>query len=241
MKRMIIFFVALILCLGCIPDPNLKELDLKAFKITIPKSWVYKKLQGEDSFVGEIVIRKSVLSFDFSNMGYANSLIPTEQDYLNGNEWLTPCLFCKTGITYTASFNVHAEKLRQMNEKGITDSTLVKVEADPEPDRKIHKPNTAEKQKYPKADYVALLTYRDSTILFPIQIPYKIKLHNIRIDTTDKYIIKTIWPKSIGKGITGIYFHGRKNHLTFNLSGYGLSQLEQEQALTAFKSIKIIE
>jgi hypothetical protein len=221
---------------------DVKELNLKVFKITIPKNWNYKKVQGEDSFVGEIITaKKSVLSFDYSNMGYANSLIPSEKEYLDKGDWLRECIFCKPNVTYTASFNVKAEKLSQMKAKGITDSSLVKVEAYPNPEKSIHLANHLEKQKYPKADYIALLTYKGNTISYPIQIPDKIKFHNIHIDTTDKYIIKTVWPKKVGTGMTAIYFHGRKNHLTFNLGGSGLSQIEQEQALLAFKTIKITE
>ncbi|RKR83892.1 hypothetical protein BDD43_4107 [Mucilaginibacter gracilis] len=226
---------------GFIQYNNLKELDLKSFKIIIPRTWVYKEERGEDSFIGRILTMHSYFVFDFSYHGYANSLIPTEQEYLKKESWLKDCLFCKPGITYTANFNVKSEKARQMKEKGITDSTLVKVEAEPTPKSEIHQPNQKEKIKYPKADYIAKLTYKDSAIILPINIPSEIKNHNIRIDSTNRYIIKTISPKVTGKGITAIYFYGKKDHLTFNLVAANLDAREQEQALTAFKTISIKE
>jgi hypothetical protein len=73
----------------------------------------------------------------------------------------------------------------------------------------------------------------------PIEIPTTIKMHNIKIDSTDNYVIKTIWPKVPGTGMTGIYFQGRASHLTFNLVGYNLSKQNQTLALQAFKTIVI--
>jgi hypothetical protein len=218
-----------------------KQLDLGAFKISIPKDWVYQKLDGVDSFIGVIKTPKSTLQFDCSSMGYANHLVLSENEYLKGDDWLmnyTP--FYKVGVTYTANFNVKAEKLRQMKERGITDSTLIHIEADPsyETKRLIHKPTIEQKKKYPNADYIADLTYRDSTIHIPITIPIEIKHENIRIDTTEKYIIKTIWPKIAAKGITGVNIKNRKSDLNFNLVGAGLSKQEQEMALQMFKTIQ---
>jgi hypothetical protein len=127
-----------------------------------------------------------------------------------------------------------------MKEKGITDSTLVHVEADPSYETKkfVHTPTSEQKRKFPNADYIADLTYRDSTIYIPIAIPIEIKCENIRIDTTEKYIIKTIWPKVATKGITGVYIKYRKSNLNFNLVGGGLSKQEQNMALQMFKTIE---
>jgi hypothetical protein len=221
-----------------------QELDLKAFKISLPKNWKYKKEQGEDSFVGRFVtFQKTSLSFDFSTNGYANSLPPTEQEYLKKQEWKRECYFCKPGVTYTANFNVKNEKIAQMKKMETTDSSLVHVEADPDYKTQsvIRKVSQSDKNKFPKADYIATLTYKDSTIYVPIEIPATIKAHNIKTDSTDKYIIKTIWPKIPTKGLTGIYIKGRNSNLTFNLVGGGLSVADQELALKAFKTIKIKE
>jgi hypothetical protein len=126
-----------------------KDLDLGAFKISIPQEWNYKKVQGDDSFIGDILGPKSLLSFDFSDTGYAADIMPTDS------------------------------------------------------------------------------------------VATAIKIYHIKIDTTAKYIIKTIWPIVPGKGYTGIYYKSRSSSLTFNLGGVNLPAKEQKLALQAFKTIKI--
>lgn len=218
-----------------------KLLDLDAFKLSVPSDWKYIKQKGIDSFVGIIKAGKDTLSFDFSQNGYANNLIPTEHDYLKKGEWKQGGYFYKVGVTYTADLNVRPERVRQMKELGTTDSTKVHVEADPSYQTKteVDLPTIDQKAKFPKADYIAKLTYKDSSIYVPIAIPPAIKMHHIKIDSTDKYIIKTIWPKVAGRGMTGIYFHSRSSNLTFNLVGYNLTKQNQTLALQAFKTIVI--
>jgi len=216
-----------------------KELDLGAFKISIPNDWDYKKMQGEDSFIGGITGPKVALYFDYSNMGYANHLTPTEDEYLKDEEWLMDCPLYKPGITYTANFNVKSEKAKQMKEKGITDSSLVKVEGDPcfNAKKLIHTPTSKQLIKYPNADYIAALIYKGDTTLVPIHIPATIKKQNIKVDSTDKYVVKIVWPKVTGNGMTGIYVHGRKSNFNFQMSGKNLSAEDQELALKSFKTI----
>jgi hypothetical protein len=243
MKKLYLILI-LPLSLGCVSMMDgVKLLDLNTFKITIPNNWKYIKQRGEDSFVGQISIRssKTYLQFDFSNQGYANSLIPTAQEYLKKEEWKRGGYFYRDGITYTANFNVKNEKAAQMKKLGTTDSTKVHVEADPSYETKtnVHLLTQSQRIKYPKADYVADLTFRDSTIYVPIEIPPAIKEHNIRVDSTGKYIVKTIWPKTSDKGMTGIYFKSRSSGLTFNLVGFNLSKKDQDLALQAFKTIII--
>jgi len=237
-----LFFILLIpaiaICLSFTDD--WKQLDLGSFKISIPKEWNYEKEQGEDSFIGKFTGPKYPLEFDCSSMGYANPLISTEQEYLAGDEWKGQSFFYKVGVIYTASFNVKNARMEEMKKEGITDSTLLKMKVDTIPDYKIkqiHKPTAEQAKKYPKDDYIADLTYRDSTIYVPIEIPVPTKESNIRIDTTDKYIIKTIWPKVTGEGITGVYIKSRTSSFNFNLVGGGLTAKEQKQALQAFKTI----
>lgn len=62
---------------------------------------------------------------------------------------------------------------------------------------------------------------------------------NITIDSSGEYYIKTIWPKVVGKGTTGIYMQSRKTSLNFQMTGNTLTKTQQEQALNAFKTIKI--
>jgi len=237
------FYIVLIVFAGFgFINNDVKELNLNSFKITIPKSWIYLKEQGDDSFVGGIKISgRDGLSFDCSNNGYANDLIPTEQSYLTKGTWkMGRSFFYKVGVTYTANFNVHNERLRQMKEKGITDSSLVNVEADPsyETVEKLYRPTAEQKLKFPKADYIADLTYRKSTIIVPIEIPAETKAHYIKIDSTEKYVTKTIWPKVAGKGMTGVYIHSRNSRFNFQMSGNNLSITDQALALQAFKTIK---
>lgn len=216
-----------------------KKLDLKVFSLRIPANWRYIPQSGEDSFIGQFKLPSGAMNFDYSSKGYAGHLLATEDEYLKSEEWLAPCLFCKPGVTYTASFDVHKVKLKQMQEKGITDSSLIKVEAFPEPTKKIHKATDADRRTYPKADYIAYLTYKDSTILSPVTIPLAIKTHNIHIDSTDTYIIKTIHPKAAGRGLTGVYIQSRTSGLNFQMSGLNLSAADQLNALKAFKTITI--
>ena len=218
-----------------------KTLDLGSFKITVPSTWKYKKLRGEDSFIDEIIGPKVLIRFDFSSSGYANSLISTEQEYLDKKEWQNTGYFYKPGVSYTADFAVKKVKEAEMKKLGTTDSTLVHVEADPSYQTKtnVHLPTKAQKVKFPNADYVADLTFRDSTIYVPIVIPSQIKSHYIKVDSTEKYIIKTIWPRVPSKGITGIYFRERSSGLTFNMLGVNLSKQDQDLALRAFQTIQI--
>lgn len=227
----------------CSVAPNWQTLDLGSFKISIPENWKYIPEKGEDSFVGVIKTPKSFLSFDFSHMGYANHLIPTEDEYLAGGEWRgLKCYFCKVDVIYTANFDVEKTKREEMKKEGITDTALLKKKVEPFPDYEtktnIHKPTIAEQKKYPKADYIADLAYKGETVLVPIQLPEEIKNENIQIDSNSNYVFKTIWPKSPEKGITGIYIKSRNSNTNFNLAGDNLTTEEQKLALQVFKTIE---
>jgi hypothetical protein len=103
--------------------------------------------------------------------------------------------------------------------------------------KSTHLPTSQQHTQYPTADYIGELVYQGQTTYVPIQLPDMIKSENIRVDTTNQYIIKTVWPKTPGKGITGIYIKSRKSRLNFNLESSHLSEREEEQALQAFKTI----
>jgi len=224
MKKLLI--IALLpLLFGCKPkvnnEPKLnangwQDLDLGAFKISIPPSWKYQQEQGRDSFVGEIKAANALFSFDFSSMGYANSLIETEQQYLKREVWQYNCHFCKSGVTY------------------VNNQT-----PDRDTKKNMHIPTSKQKAKYPEADYIVDLTYKDSTVYIPIEIPAEIKSHHIQLDTTEKYIIKTIWPKVPSKEITGVYYQSRSSTLNFQMAAHNLSKQDQDLALQAFKTIVI--
>jgi hypothetical protein len=109
-----------------------KTLDLGNFKINIPESWKYVKEQGEDSFVGQIVGPKFSLSFDYSSQGFANHLIDADQDYLKSEYWMDRCYFCKKGIIYADKSNEKYVRETEMKKRGITDSSLIKIETEPD-------------------------------------------------------------------------------------------------------------
>jgi len=69
-KGVILLFVAFILS-GAVGGTDVKELDLTYFKITVPTNWDYQKIQGLDSFLGQILTARSKLVFEFSEAGYA--------------------------------------------------------------------------------------------------------------------------------------------------------------------------
>lgn len=244
--RYVLGLLCLILAISAIAIPSIstkvddwKVLDLGVFRISIPKDWKYKEVEGEDSFIGYILGPGVDFSFDYSDHGYANSLIQTEAEYLKNEEWLRGCPLYKPGIIYTANFNVANEKARQMKEKGITDSSLVKVEGDPcfNAKKQINKPTPTQSIKYPTADYIGVLIYRGDTTNVPVVIPRKIKKQNFKIDTTEKYIVKTIWTKKASDGLTGIFVRSRKSSFNFKMSAYNLSAKDQELALKSFKTI----
>ncbi|MDB4918132.1 hypothetical protein [Mucilaginibacter sp.] len=104
---------------------------------------------------------------------------------------------------------------------------------------KVHLPDQLQKNKFPKANYIADLTYKGKTVYLPIEIPTIIKENNIQVDSDKMYVTKTIWPKIPGKGMTGIYIHSRSSSLNFQMSGSNLSAENQKLALKAFKTIQL--
>jgi len=222
MKKLFII-IALPLLTQCKPKLNdsqnligWQKLDLNNYQISIPPNWKYIQEQGEDSFVGLFKGPNVSLSFDFSEHGFANHLLQTEQEYIDSEDWLQGCIFCKSGVTYVNS---------QIPDRYAN--------------KHIHIPTAKQKAKYPKADYIVDLTYKGDTAYVPIEVPQNIKNANIEVDTNKKYVVKTISSKISGKGLTGVYYQSRSSNLNFQLSGYNLSKQNQEMALQAFKTIVI--
>lgn len=239
MKKYFIIFIALALC-ACQSDTH--QLDIGRFTINVPKEWVFKPLQTFDSFAGEINGPNVSLNFDCSYHGFANHLLQTEQEYLAGERWWDDRYFMKDDVIYTNNSPVTIKGVRadEMKKRGITDTSLVKVEGYPQYQAKkvIHRPTFVQHKQFPDADYIADATYRDSTIFIPITIPNEIKAHHIQLDSDALYVYKTIWPKVTGKGMTGIYIHGRSSDFNFQMGGINLSAQNQALALQAFKTIK---
>jgi hypothetical protein len=103
----------------------------------------------------------------------------------------------------------------------------------------IHRPTPEQRKQFPKADYIVDFTFKEKTVYKPIEIPEGIKAQNIRIDSMDNYVLKTIWPKVTGKGITCLYIYSRSSRVNFLLVGIALSAKDQDLALQAFKTIRL--
>ncbi len=219
-----------------------QTLDLKYFSIEVPKKWRYIRQQGIDSFVGEIRGPKVKLSFDCSNMGYANNLIQTPEEYIERQVSISySFLFNKPDVHYTLGKNVKNVKMEEMKKLNTTDSSLVKVEPFIRPSTKIYLPTKRDLGKFKDADYLIDLTYKDSTITVGVTLPNDIRKHNIKIDTIGQYVIKTIWPKKTGEGITGVYYRKINSRFDLQINGKNLGEQQQGEALRAFKTIQIRE
>jgi hypothetical protein len=237
-SRNLIFIAVAFVFTGCT-----KNLDLTYFSIDIPSGWSYEPGEGTDSFNGTITTSSGSITFDYSTKGYANSLALTEQQFLaDPKNWKTStCYFCKPGVTYVPKDSVDQDQKQSLLKPQVKGIPPAQIEAIIEYSQHIHRPDMQWQRYYPGADYIADLKYQDSTIYVPIYIPKIIKNENIHIDTTEKYIIKTVWPKIVENGITGVYIKSRTSQLNFNIKGADLTQDEQEKALKAFKTIKLKE
>ena len=225
----------LILLVGCKePNPNEKKIiDTGGFEIEVPANWKYKKERGIDSFVGRIKSKKVDLYFDWSKMGYANHLLADEKEFIYERKWEWMPLgipYGEIGVTYTSASNIESERERIMKEKGITDTSLVRVEEIQIPKEEII---------FEEGKYRAILTYKDTSVQVAIEIPEEVRNHEIQIDTIGTYKRKIIRPKNSEKGMTGVYFEDLESDFNFNLVGENLSRENQERAVNAFKTIKI--
>jgi hypothetical protein len=207
-----------------------KQLDLGAFKISVPKSWKFDNPgEQEDSFIGRILGPGVMLNFDCSSHGYANSLIKSEKQYLN--------LIRYELIIHPETIpDTDAESDNKLTDD-ITDGKTKRSQA-LDTTVQMDKIDRSQMSQFPKADYIARLKISGKINYVPITIPTLIKSHHILIDTNGDYITKTIWPKVPGKGMTGVYIHSRTSDFNFQMNAKNLSLENQEQALAAFKTIK---
>lgn len=235
MKIKTIVPILIISIIGCKePNPNEKKIiDAGGFEIEVPANWKYKKERGIDSFVGRIKSKGVDLSFDWSEMGYANHLLPDKIEFVYERkwEWIPMGIpYGEIGVTYTSADNIEAERNRIMKEKGITDTSLVRVE-------KIQIPK--EEIIFEDGKYKAILTYKDTSVQVVIETPEEVTKHVFQIDTIGTYRRKIIRPKNSVDGMTGVYFRDMQSDFNFNLVGENLSLENQELAVNAFKTIKI--
>lgn len=210
---------------------QVKKLYAGSFEMKIPKNWNFVKEQGIDSYVGFIKTPSSSLYFDHSSMGYANNLLPSVEEYLERELRLIPNYIfpAKPGVYYVKNRDLPEVKKEIMQEKGITDSSLVIVEEMESP-KEVHLEINNNK-------YFAILSYRDTTIRHQILIDEEVDSHYFELDTISNFYRKIIYPKVPGKGMTGVYMKDLSSITDFQMNGKDLSPEDQSKAIKAYKSI----
>jgi hypothetical protein len=212
-----------------------KILVTNLFEIEVPQNWKHKEKRGYDSFVGLIKGKDIKLNYDWSTMGYANSLVPSKDEFLQTqkNSWgLGGIPYGEVGVTYVMKESIESTRKEIMAKKGISDSTLVKVEELQIPENEI---------LFEEGEYYLISKFRDTLTTTLITIPQEILEHNIMIDTIEHFRRKLIWPKENVSGTTGVYIEDLKSDFNFNLVGFNLSSKDQERVVKALKTLRIKE
>lgn len=215
-------------------DSNeLKVLDTGLFEIQTPSNWKYKENRGIDSQIGIIKGASIKLDFDWSEMGYANNLIHTKNEFLlsKKNSWMPgPIPYGEEGVTYVFKESIENTRNELIKKYGTNDSMKIRVEELQIPINEI---------LLEKDGYYLVSKYQDTTTRIKFEIPEEILNHEIAYDTIDHYARKTVKSININSGTTGIYIEDLESGFNFNLVGYDLSQENQNSALEAFKTIKL--
>ena len=215
-------------------DSNeMRILDTGLFEIQTPSNWTYNEKQGIDSQIGKIKGGSLKLDFDWSEMGYANNLIQTKDEFLlsKKNSMIPgPIPYGEEGVTYVLRESIENTRKELIKKYGTNDSTKIKVEELQIPINEV----ILEKDGY----YLAS-KYQDTTTRIKIEIPEEILNHKITYDTLDNYVRKTVESKNADKGTTGIYIMDIESDFNFNLVGYNLSKQNQKTVLEAIKTIKL--
>jgi len=215
-------------------DSNeLKVFDTRLFEIRTPSNWTYKEKRGIDSQIGIIKGATIKLDFDWSEMGYANNLIQTKNEYLLSkiNNWIPgPIPYGEEGVTYVFKESVENTRKELIKKYGSNDSLKIRVEELQIPINKV---------LLEKDDYYLISKYQDTTTRIKFEIPEEILNHEIAYDTIGHYVRKTVKSNNLNSGTTGIYIEDLESDFNFNLVGYDLGEENQNAALEAFKTIKL--
>lgn len=187
-----------------------KLLDLEKFSIELPKGWGYSPQQGDDSFVGAFHTEHTYLSFDYSEDGYSNSFVETEQEFLQGE--------------YDSAI-----RNQLLLDNGFELNTYPF-------ERKIVK--EFNKDDYPNADYLGIWSYPQKTICFPIKVPADIRRHNVHQKVLDYFYVKFVSPKQHGNGYFGIYFKDLNSNFTFSMSTHNYQSKDLQEMISLFRSIE---
>jgi hypothetical protein len=219
-------------------DSDWKLMDLGRFSLEVPDNWEYKPAAGIDSFVGSIIGPNVDLEFDCSRSGYVNPLIETPEEYAASASRHFSIVFMKPGVVYTSG-DVAAQKKLQEKSVRKRDRAKVRVEAAIVPEKKIYKPSAEDLKKYKDADFMVELRHKDSVVVMPITLSPEHKKHHISVDTVQNVLVKLIWPKTPGDGMTGVYMRQIGGRSDLNIVGNNLNLIDQEIALKAFRTIKL--
>ena len=192
------------------PPGSEQSLDLNSFSISLPLGWDYSPQKGEDSFVGGLGTSSTFLSFDYSEDGYSDNFMDTEEEYLQ-KEYDTDI---RNGLLFKNGMD--------LNEFPVAKRIVKEFEY----------------SEFPDADYVGLWTYKAKTLRFPIIIPEEIKNHNVHQKAFNNFYIKFVSPKHIGKGYFGIYFKHLNSWFTFSAQTHSFSPEDFQKMISLFKSIQ---
>ena len=234
MKIKLVIIISFLLIACNTSDSNeLKILDTGLFEIQTVSNWKYKEKKGIDSQIGIIIGSNLKLDFDWSEMGYANNLIQTKNEFLlsQENNWLLGLIpYGELGVTYVLKENIEKTRKELIKEYGSNDTTKTRVEELQVPINEVLLEND---------DYFLVSKYQDTTTRMKFEIPEEIMNHEIVYDTIGHYLRKIVKSKIFDQGTTGIYIEDLKSDFNFNLVGYNLSEENQNKTLEAFKTIKL--
>src|SRR5690625_4740972 len=223
-KRVVILFLCAISLFFC-KSASTRILAFDEFEISIPDDWNYNSKNGTDSFYGTINANGYKLFFDYSEMGFANSLINSKQEYIEyyKKDWLLIAL--------------QSIKLGKSNQnlQFIDKDDLIKDYSTISDTTSLNQADVYEDN----ANYYTKLYYNDVLKTIKIQFPCEIENHNIQIDTLGNFYRKIIYPKKSGEGITGLYLKDLKSNLNFQISSENLDIDTQNQFINMIKTLKL--
>jgi len=211
----------------------------RLFKMKVPSSWSIEKASMVSAFTGNFIGDGIRIFFHCINNQIA--FPETELEYLKSERWsFSSPIPCNLGVTYTDKKNIRKTINEQKKSRPRAEWKNIVVKKFPKYSVQTDTVNAAYKQKFPNADYIGKIMYKHDTVIVPIEIPMLTKQHNFKIDTTENFIIKTVWPKNIGDGTTGIYYvyTGPQAFCRCNLTlrGYNLNKMQQQLALRIYEN-----
>lgn len=244
MNKWLFLLGFLLLLPACHPEELTccRTLETKFFTIKTPHQWRFRERQGVDSYVGVIKGPGITVHVDFSNMGFANTFFPSQEEYLHDERPIWTLFkameaFSEEGVIY-APYNLEWVKREHEKKRKPGDTTEIIVKAFPSPETSVRDLTEEEQNLYPEAHYMGVMTFEGKTVEVPITIPEETLKHHIKTDSASNFKIKTVWPKETGDGWTGIVFLLPDGHGLLNLTAMDVNAENQAALLKAFKTIE---